>query len=98
MLLKIQQHDHADNESHAPWRRTKLVEVKVKRVKYINPTESYAKAYGACIFGDYIAVVGWTEDNPYIALLRKSVGGVVEKWIDRLFEYVFQGFSQSRGT
>jgi len=82
-----------------PGKHTKTCrgEDKVDKV-YINPIESYDKAYGACIFGDYTAVVGWTEDNSYVALLRENVGGVVEKWIDRLFKYVFQGFSQSRGA
>jgi len=58
------------------------IEVKIEWIKYINPTEREDFAYGVCVFGDYIAVVGRAEWNkPYVALLRKSDGGVVREWI-----------------
>jgi len=67
------------------------VEVKIRWATYINPTDGDDLAYGTCVFGDYIAVVGqvnWNLSppygilgNPYVALLRKSDGIVVKEWI-----------------
>jgi len=50
---------------------------------YINPTRGYDYAHGVCVFGDYVAVVGEASFRPYVALLRKSDGGVVREWIGR---------------
>jgi len=61
-------------------------EVKIRWVTYINPTDSNVIASGVCVFGDYIAVVGWVSElplyvsRPYVALLRKSDGVVVREW------------------
>jgi len=57
------------------------VEVKIEWVTYINPTHDNDYAYGTCVFGDYVAVLGQAERNPYIVLLRKSNGSVVREWI-----------------
>jgi len=58
------------------------VEVKIRWVTYINPTDGRDEAYGTCVFGDYIAVLGQAESkNPYVVLLRKSNGSVVREWI-----------------
>jgi len=60
------------------------VKVKIRWVKYINPTAEYDLAFGTCIFGDYVAVVGeamGAPGKPYVVLLRKSDGGVVKEWI-----------------
>jgi len=59
------------------------VEVNIRWVTYINPTDGLDEAYGVCVFGNYIAVVGDASDRPYVALLRKSDGGVVREWIGR---------------
>ncbi|ADM27634.1 Nitrous oxidase accessory protein [Ignisphaera aggregans DSM 17230] len=62
----------------------------IKWVKYINPTDKDDGAYGTCIFGDYIAVVGRIEYNytpsniaphPYIVLLDRDSGEIVREWI-----------------
>jgi len=57
------------------------VEVKIKWVTYINPTDDEDIAFGTCVFGDYVAVIGEASDRPYVVLLRKSDGGVVREWI-----------------
>jgi len=61
------------------------VDVRIRWVTYINPTDGGDLASGVCVFGDYIAVVGGVggsrEGRPYVALLRKSDGGVVREWI-----------------
>jgi len=70
------------------------IEVKTKWAKYINPTKGEDHAYGACAFGDYMAVVGevrWARPymatgKPYVALLRKSDGSVVKEWTGRELE------------
>jgi len=59
------------------------VEVRIRWVTYINPTDGEDSASGACIFGDYIAVVGAAGSKPYVALLRKSDGVVIREWIGR---------------
>jgi len=73
---------------HANTQAQDQVEVKIRWVAYINPTDGYDYAYGVCIFGDYIAVVGgvielpfYVRSKPYLVLLRKSDGGVVREWI-----------------
>jgi len=56
--------------------------VKIRWITYISPTGG-DKAFGTCIFGDYVAVVGLASPNKqYVALLRKSDGSVVREWID----------------
>jgi len=75
--------------SHVGTRTQNPIEVKVRWATYINPTEGYDVANGTCVFGDYIAVVGevgrvdfsTVAGRPYVALLRKSDGGVVKEWI-----------------
>jgi len=66
--------------------------VKIKWIRYINPTGSGDSALGTCVFGDYIAVVGgvgWSPppiaiaSKPYVVLLHKSEGDVVKEWIGR---------------
>jgi len=57
------------------------IEVKIRWIKYINPTGGRDVAYGVCAFGDYIAVVGGASGRPYVALLRKGDGSVVKEWI-----------------
>jgi len=66
------------------------VEVKIRWVTYLNPTKELDRAYGICVFGDYIAVVGMAglgvvdptrPYKPYVALLRKIDGGVLKEWI-----------------
>jgi len=61
------------------------VEVKIRWVTYINPTEGQDIAFGTCAFGDYIAVVGRADFNPYVALLHKSNGSIVKKWIGNMW-------------
>jgi len=64
--------------------------VSVKWARYINPTDRRDDAYGTCIFGDYVAVVGEVGYNfpdlsvgrPYVALLRRSDGRLVKEVID----------------
>jgi len=63
--------------------------VSVKWARYINPTDRRDDAYGTCVFGDYVAVVGEVGYNfpdlsvgrPYVALLRRSDGRVVKEVI-----------------
>jgi len=57
------------------------VDVRIRWVTYINPTERGDYACGACVFGDYVAVVGWASFKQYVALLRKSDGSRVRDWI-----------------
>jgi len=66
------------------------VEVRIRWVTYTNPTKEYDLAFGTCVFGDYIAVVGKAGEGPlstakigkpYVVLLRKSDGVVVREWI-----------------
>jgi len=69
------------------------VEVKIRWVTYVNPTDGIDYVFGTCVFSDYIAVVGWAESlkKPYIVLLRKSDGSVVKEWIDK--QEVYLGFN-----
>jgi len=57
------------------------VDVRIRWVTYINSTDDRDFAHGVCVFGDYIAVVGWALGSPYVALLRKNDGGVVKEWM-----------------
>jgi len=70
------------------------VEAKIRWTTYVDPTDGKDVASGVCVFGDYIAVVGWAEfkksflvllrksyTGPFLILLRKSDGGVVREWI-----------------
>jgi len=66
---------------HAGTQAQDQVDVKIRWVTYINPTDGGDFAYGVCVFGDYIAVMGKASGKPYVALLRKSDGVVVKEWI-----------------
>jgi len=74
---------------HAGTQAQDQVEVKIKWVTYINPTDGIDLASGTCALGDYIAVVGEANrippyvarGKPYVVLLRKSDGGIERKWI-----------------
>jgi len=69
------------------------VEVTIRWVTYVDPTKGNDLAYGACVFGDYIAVVGAAGFNPLVVLLRKGDGGVVKKWIGSEWEVIFDCIS-----
>jgi len=45
---------------------------------YIFPTNGSNIAAGTCIFGDYVAVVGMAENEPYVFLLHKNNGSVMD--------------------
>jgi len=73
---------------HVDTQTQNQVEVRIRWIAYINPTDGDDYAYGVCVFGDYIAVVGgvielpfYVRSKPYLVLLRKSDGGVVREWI-----------------
>jgi len=63
--------------------------MKIRWTKYIKPTKGNDAAYGVCVLGNYIAVVGDVEGDsryvakgkPYIALLHKNDGSIVKEWI-----------------
>jgi len=58
------------------------VEVRIRWTRYIDLTDGEDFAYGVCVFGDNVAVVGQAElKNPFVVLLRKSDGVVVKRWI-----------------
>jgi len=57
-------------------------ETPIKWVRYINPTYKDDHAFGTCIFGGYIAVVGIADRYPYIVLLNRDSGEIVREWID----------------
>jgi len=50
-------------------------------VKRLDPSKYHDSASGACILGNYVAVVGEAGSKPYVALLSKSDGSVVREWI-----------------
>jgi len=56
----------------------------VNWVQYINPTNRHDTAFGVCLFGDYVAVVG-SADNytlmEFVALLDKATGEAVKTWV-----------------
>jgi len=63
-----------------------MASASIRWVKYIIPVEvyNYSYAYGVCIFGDYIAVIGWVDiptTKPYVTMLNKSDGSIVKEWI-----------------
>jgi len=80
------------------------VEAKIRWTKYIDPTDGGDIAFGTCVLGDYIAVVGAvrvTHDEkneilssrPYVALLRKSDGTIVKEWIGNELGFFFNCIS-----
>jgi len=50
-------------------------------VQYINPTDGYDFAFGVCLFGDYLAVLGTAHDDEFVALLDRATGKVVKTWV-----------------
>jgi len=79
---------------HADTQAQNQVEVKTRWVAYINPTDGKDFASGVCVFGDYIVVVGAAElHKPYVALLRKSDGGVVREWTGSEWEVFYDCIS-----
>jgi len=54
----------------------------VNWVKYINPTEGIDLASGTCLFGDYVAIVGFANQSsyPFVVLLNKSTGNIEKTW------------------
>ncbi|ADM27504.1 hypothetical protein Igag_0674 [Ignisphaera aggregans DSM 17230] len=52
----------------------------IQWVKYIDLTKGRDYAYGSCLFGGYIAVVGVADDTPAIVLLDMSTSDVVNMW------------------
>jgi len=53
----------------------------VNWVQYINPTNGDDWAFGVCIFGDYLAVVGKAYGQDFVALLDRTTGEVVKTWV-----------------
>jgi len=56
----------------------------VNWVQYINPTNRHDTAFGVCLFGDYVAVVGSVDNYTlmeFVALLDKATGEVVKTWV-----------------
>jgi len=53
----------------------------VNWVQYIDPTDKNDDAYGVCLFGDYLAVVGEADQKAFVALLDRITGEVVKTWI-----------------
>jgi len=49
-------------------------------VQYINPTDRNDRAFGVCLFGDYLAVVGTANGDEFVALLDKATGEVIKTW------------------
>jgi len=50
-------------------------------VQYINPTDRNDDAFGVCLFGDYLAVVGTANDDEFVALLDRATGEVIKTWV-----------------
>jgi len=50
----------------------------VNWVQYINPTDRNDRAFGVCLFGDYLAVMGEAYDGYFVALLDRPNGEVVK--------------------
>jgi len=57
------------------------IDVSMRWIRYINPTDYEDRANGVCIFGDNIAIVGDAAVKPYVALLSKNDGNIVKEWI-----------------
>jgi len=56
----------------------------VNWVQYINPTNERDRAYGVCLFGEYLAVVGEAEGTPryrYVVALLNRTTGKVKTWV-----------------
>jgi len=56
----------------------------VNWVQYINPTNERDRAYGVCLFGEYLAVVGEAEGTPryrYVVALLNRTTGEVKTWV-----------------
>jgi len=67
--------------------------VTVKWIKYLSPTDQQNRAYGTCIFGDYVAVVGDANNRPYVALLNKNDGKLIKEWIGKETGYLYNCIS-----
>jgi len=52
----------------------------VNWVQYINPTDRYDFAFGVCLFGDYLAVVGTANGKYFVALLDRTTSEVIKTW------------------
>jgi len=58
------------------------VSAQVRWVQHVNPTSDAEFGYGTCLFGDYVAVVGRVGGFPFLALLDRESGEVVNAtWI-----------------
>jgi len=66
---------------HAAKQTRDQVEVAIRWKRYIKPTDVIDYAFGTCVFGDYVAVMGGASLRPYVALLRKGDGVVVREWM-----------------
>jgi len=53
----------------------------VNWVQYINPTDRNDRAFGVCLFGDYLAVVGIADGDEFVALLDRATGEVIKTWV-----------------
>jgi len=53
----------------------------VNWVKYIKLSGGRDYACGTCIFGDYLAVVGYANWHPSLILLDRSTGYIIRKWV-----------------
>jgi len=77
---------------HVDTQAQSQVEVKIRWVTYRNPTGGRDYAFGACIFDDYVAVMGEAGGRLYVALLHKSDGRVVRGlaggWWGRLYNCI----------
>jgi len=52
----------------------------VNWVQYIDPSDKNDQAFGVCLFGDYLAVMGDAFGDKYIALLDRTTGRIVKTW------------------
>jgi len=60
--------------------QSQIASAQVKWAKHINPTSGIDKGYGTCLFGNYLMVVGETDGSPFLALLDKESGNVINTW------------------
>jgi len=72
--------------SHTDTQTRKPMKVEVKWVKHLDPSKYSGIASGACIIGNYVAVVGESVamGKPYVVLLGKSDGNVVREWAGKI--------------
>jgi len=55
----------------------------VNWVQYINPTDRNDRAFGVCLFGDYLAVVGTANGDAFVALLNRTTDEVIKTWVGK---------------